>query len=125
MQPHLHPQSYRYIKLPGSPDRIDIEALAPLAVFHETEGYSAVVETQRARDAGLEGEGPFALITLQVHSSLSAIGLTAAVTSALARNGISANVIAAYHHDHVLLPAAEGAKAVAVLNALSALRAES
>ena len=48
--------------------------------------------------------GPFALITLNVHSDLMAVGFLAKVTEALAKEGISANAFSAYHHDHLLVP---------------------
>lgn len=43
-------------------------------------------------------------IALQVHSALAAVGLTAAVSAALAEANISCNVVAGYHHDHLLVP---------------------
>ncbi len=57
-------------------------------------------------------------ITLTVHSSLEAVGLTAAVATALTEAGISANVVAAFFHDHIFVPAADADQAVAVLLAL-------
>lgn len=120
MRPRLHHLAYSYVTMTAAPDATTLTKLAPLALFREVEGYSGVVETAVAERSGLPFAGPFALITLQVLSSLSAVGLTAAVATALANAGISANVIAAYHHDHVLVPTAEGERAIAVLEALSA-----
>ena len=59
-------------------------------------------------------------ITLKVHSSLEAIGLTAAMSRALMEAGISANVVAAYYHDHIFVPAADAERAVEALRQLSA-----
>ena len=58
-------------------------------------------------------------IILEVHSSLEAVGLTASVASALAEAGISANVVAAYYHDHIFVPKASADRALAVLQALT------
>ncbi|WP_255313374.1 ACT domain-containing protein [Oligella ureolytica] len=58
-------------------------------------------------------------MTLSVYSSLEAVGLTAAVASALAKEGISANVIAAYHHDHVFVPLDKANQAMQILTRLS------
>ena len=70
------------------------------------------------RAEGIDVQGPFARITLRIHSSLAAVGLTAAVSAALAQAGISANMVAGYHHDHILLAAADAVRALAVLEAL-------
>jgi hypothetical protein len=64
------------------------------------------------------GKG-WARITLGVHSSLAAVGLTARVATALAERGISANVIAAFHHDHVFVAWAQRDDALAILLRLS------
>ena len=66
-----------------------------------------------------QGSG-WARITLAVHSSLEAVGLTAAVAGALAEQGISANMVAAFHHDHLFVPWSRRAEAMVVLRALSA-----
>jgi len=78
-----------------------------------------VLERSAADDAGLDYGPIMRCITLQVHSSLEAVGLTAAVSSALAQAGISANVIAAYHHDHVFVSANRADDAMRVLNSLA------
>jgi hypothetical protein len=57
----------------------------------------------------------FQRITLSVHTSLEAVGLTAAVSSALAREGISANVVAAYYHDHIFVPVAKANQALSCI----------
>jgi len=96
----------------------DCEHLCPLATFHEDEGLSLVISRNKAEQACIPFERTFRLITLKVHSSLEAVGLTAAVSSALAMQGISTNVIAAYYHDHILVPAHQALDALAALNKL-------
>jgi len=61
-----------------------------------------------------------ARITLEVHSSLEAVGLTAAVSQALASEAISANIMAGYFHDHIFVPESAGERAMACLTLLSA-----
>jgi uncharacterized protein len=90
-----------------------------LGLYHEEEGVSVILERCVAARAGLRSYGTFRRITLQVHSSLEAVGLTAAVASGLAAEGISANVVAAYHHDHVFVPADDAGRAIGVLRRLS------
>lgn len=82
----------------------DLAELQPVASYQEEEGLTLVLDKQVADDAGLAYDSVFNCITLTVHSSLEAVGLTAAVSGKLAANGISANIIAAYHHDHVFVP---------------------
>lgn len=77
-----------------------------------------IVPQHEADAADLSYEGVYRAITLTVHSSLSAVGLTAAVASTLADHGISANVVAAYYHDHVFVPADGAEAAVSALKAL-------
>jgi uncharacterized protein len=89
------------------------------ALVREQEGVSVVLERGRADELGLAYDFVAAWITLSVHSALEAVGLTAAVAAALTEAGISCNVIAGYHHDHLLVPADRADEAVAVLRGLS------
>ena len=55
-------------------------------------------------------------ITLTVHSSLEAVGLTAAFSKALSQEGISCNVVAAFYHDHIFVGKNDADKAMEILN---------
>ena len=48
-----------------------------------------------------------------------ALGLTAAFATALTKAGISANVVAAFHHDHIFVPERDAERALETLRALS------
>jgi uncharacterized protein len=96
----------------------DFAELQPLASYQEEEGLTLVLAKQSADVPGLAYDAVFQCITLMVHSSLEAVGLTAAVSGKLAANGISANVIAAYHHDHVFVPKNKAQLALQLLTEL-------
>ncbi|MFH1285763.1 MAG: ACT domain-containing protein [Candidatus Micrarchaeota archaeon] len=87
--------------------------------FKEKEGVTLVLEKKTADANALEYSGVWALITLSVYSDLNAVGLLAKVTGALARAGIPANLVSAYHHDHVFVPRAKAKKALKALEVLS------
>lgn len=91
----------------------------PIASFTEAEGLTLVLLKDAAEQSGLNWQEEYRCITLGVHSSLQAVGLTAAVAGALAENGVSANVIAAYFHDHVFIPSELASKALGILLALN------
>lgn len=101
MAPKLSPTEYVFCCVRG--DYGDYQELKPLASFAESEGLTLVVSKADALAHELTFESVFSLITLTVHSSLDAVGLTAAVAQKLADYGISANVIAAYYHDHIFV----------------------
>ncbi|BDR13744.1 ACT domain-containing protein [Vibrio sp. STUT-A11] len=98
----------------------DYLALNPICTFMEAEGLTLVLEKSSALEAGLSFEGSFKQITLTVHSSLEAVGLTAAVATKLASKGISANVIAAFYHDHIFVQSSKADAAIEALCELSA-----
>ncbi len=85
----------------------------------EKEGITLVLSKQDAVKHGLAYGLVFAWITLTVHSSLEAVGLTAAFSSALAKEKISCNVIAGYFHDHIFVNSKDKERALRVLRKLS------
>ncbi len=93
----------------------DLAALTPRlrALFFEAEGPSVVLPAEPG------APGAMAQITLTVHSALEGVGLTAAVSGALARAGIACNVIAATHHDHLFVPESRADEALEILRALA------
>jgi len=96
--------------------------LCPVATCQEREGLTFVVPLSDALvEGGLDPKAhpPLKRITLGVHSSLEAIGLTAAVSSLLAKHDISANMVAGYHHDHIFVPANDAERAVELLTQLA------
>ena len=91
----------------------------PVATVHEDEGLTLVLPRAEADRLGLSYEYIAARITLRVHSALDAVGLTAAVATCLAEAGISCNVVAGYHHDHLFVPHERAAAALAALARLA------
>ena len=98
----------------------DYARLKPLATFIESEGLTLIVTVDAAKMAHLNYDSTFKQITLTVHSSLDAVGLTAAVATKLTSYGISANLVAALYHDHIFVPTAKVQKALSALNEFSA-----
>jgi uncharacterized protein len=102
--PRLHPDRYAF-------EATDDSSLGDaFALIREEEGLTAI----RAHP-----EGEWARISLEVHSSLDAVGLTAALSKALAEAGISANIVAALRHDHLFVPWDRREDAMGCLKALS------
>jgi hypothetical protein len=92
--------------------------LAPVATLVEPEGLSIVVTQDDADANGLTYQYVAAWITLRIHSALDAVGLTAAISTRLAENGISCNVVAGYYHDHLFVAIDDGHRAVELLRGL-------
>lgn len=114
LAPRAMPGEYVFCTVPLS-RYADYAALSPLATFREEEGMTLVLGLDSAEEAGLDYTLTFRCITLGVNSSLNAVGLTAAVSSRLAALGISANVVAAFHHDHIFVPSMRAEEALAAL----------
>ena len=124
LQPRLDPAEYLYCTVSTRPE-IPWAEQGVIAVIREDEGSTLVIERDAARRLGLDGIGGFRRISLGVHSSLHAVGLTALAASTLSERGISANVIAGYYHDHFLVPAASVHEAMEGLQSLAAKDARS
>ena len=99
---------------------VEVPAGLPVeAMVREPEGLTVVVRRDAADIHGIRYDYVAAWITLTVHSSLEAVGLTAAFATALGREGISCNVLAGHHHDHILVATADAERAMDVLRALA------
>jgi hypothetical protein len=114
LAPRTMPGEYVFCTVPLSRSA-DYAALSPLATFREEEGMTLVLGLDSAEEAGLDYTLTFRCITLGVNSSLDSVGLTAAVSSRLAALGISANVVAAFYHDHIFVPSMRAEEALAAL----------
>jgi len=120
MEPALDPAVYVWASIP---DATHPAAADAVATVHEDEGLTLVLEQSQADQHGVAYEFPSARITLQVHSALEAVGLTAAFARALGDAGISANVVAGFHHDHIFVPHDRAADAMTALRELAARHA--
>ncbi|MBQ0855362.1 ACT domain-containing protein [Streptomyces sp. NPDC057620] len=116
MEPALHPGRYVFTTVPG---RTAPPGLSPVVTVVEDEGLTLVVEQEGADAARLAYDYVAGWITLRIHSALDAVGLTAAVARALAEEGLSCNVVAGFHHDHLFVPHERAAEAVALLEQLA------
>ena len=118
LSPRLMPGKYAYACLSSEQAAQGAHTDGALATFRETEGTTLIVEQSIAEHAGWLVTFPCAWIQLDVQSALNAVGLTAAVSQALTQEGISCNVVAAYHHDHLFVPEDQAQRALQVLQAL-------
>lgn len=118
MNPVLNGDEYVFCTFPN----LSAEAflrLNPISTFQEKEGVSLIVTREVADRNGISYDSVFKRITISLHTSLDAVGLTALLSTALAEKGISANVVAAFYHDHIFVPSD---KAEVALDALKALK---
>jgi len=99
-------------------DHLDLK---PIASFSESKGLTLIIPKFEADERGLTYNGVFKGITLSVHSSLEAVGLTAAFSKKLTEHGVSANVVAGYYHDHIFVKTEQAEKAIVALNEFSQL----
>lgn len=104
MDPVLDAREWRFAVVEGDPPE------DAFAIIREDEGLTAIV----AQDGG-----GFARITLMIQSALEGVGLTAAVSGALAGAGIACNIVAGFHHDHLFVPWERRDEALEVLQRLS------
>ena len=101
-------------------DKVDFDHL--LFHFKENEGITIVVGKKYADENHLDYHNVFSWISLEVHSSLNAVGLTATFSNALYEEGISCNVVAAFYHDHIFVARKDAENALETLQKLSAGR---
>lgn len=117
MEPDLHAEEYGFGQLkPGAAMPAGLE---PFAVISEQDGLTVIAPAAALARHAIVHEAGWARISLHVHSSLSAVGLTARVAAALAARGISANVVAGFLHDHFFVQWARRHEAMDILTGLA------
>lgn len=112
MSPRLNQGEYVFCTVVLDFDAAGTEIIGS---FIEEEGKTLVINKEQADRLNLPYDSVMSWITLKVHSSLNAVGLTAKVSAALAEKGISCNVIAAYYHDHIFVGKEDAEKAIKTL----------
>ena len=117
LSPSLDPKEMVFCCLGGFPDLTELPT-PPFAFIKEEEGWTVILDKDMADTLGWLYEGVFCRITLEVHSSLEAVGLTAVVATELTKQNISANVVAAAFHDHVFVPADRSGEALDCLKSI-------
>lgn len=124
MSPELQPEVFVFATLPpGAPCPGGID---PVLTFRERQGTTLVLTEKEARAAGPTGltglatAFPCRMITLNIHSSLDAVGFLAVITARLARAGMGVNPVSAFYHDHLFVPADRADEALALLRGLAA-----
>ncbi|MQY34457.1 hypothetical protein SRB17_24260 [Streptomyces sp. RB17] len=115
MRPELNPGRYVFTMAEGGVP----SGVTPVVTVAEQEGLTLVVHQAEADAAGMAYDYVAGWITLRVHSALAAVGLTAAVSRALADAELSCNVVAGFHHDHLFVPYDRAEEAMDVLRHLA------
>jgi uncharacterized protein len=117
MRPSLHESPFGFYSVPVE----ESVHLLPTAwgVFREAEGVTLILPLHCAKSHHRESDSEWALITLNVHSALTAVGFLAAISAALASANISLNAVSAYYHDHLFVPWASRQQALAILAGFS------
>jgi hypothetical protein len=117
MQPVLAVGPYVFVTLKAAADLPS--GISPLLVFREGEGFTLILRKEEADAAAISSSFPSSMITLNIHSSLDAIGFLAAVLPRLAAVGIPVNVVSAFYHDHLFVPCDRAGEALEVLQAMT------
>lgn len=113
----LDPELYVFATLPGGAAPT---GLAPRMAFREAEGLTLILTRAEAEAHGLAHEFPCRMITLDVHSSLAAVGFIARIATELARAGMGVNPVSGFHHDHLFIPDGREHEALAILAGIAA-----
>ncbi len=116
MQPTLNPGDYVFCTVN---ENMPLKATDAVMVFQEQEGNTLILKKEIADQHNIEYSFTASWITLKIHSSLEAVGLTAAFSKVLADHDISCNVVAGYYHDHIFVSKKDAEKAMNLLTDLA------
>lgn len=116
MAPVVQPGTFVYCIFS---DAVLPAGLHPVCTMREVEGLTAILPREQAQRMGIPYQFESALITLSVHSSLTAVGFLARICSALAAASIPCNVVSGFYHDHLFVPSDKLPETLAALGQLS------
>ena len=111
MSAELVDGTYAFVTLKTGPIP---SGLTPRMVFQEAEGTTLILLQTEAEAAGLTYEFPCRMITLNVHSSLEAVGFIARIATELAKAGMGVNPVSGFYHDHLFVPEGRETEAMAI-----------
>ena len=112
----LEPDTYVFVAI----SEADLpDGIRPRMIFHEDEGVTLILLKSEADVLGLTYTFPCRMITLNIHSSLDAVGFIARVSSELSRQRIAVNPVSAFYHDHLFVPVGREDDAMKVLKQIS------
>ncbi|WP_299670874.1 ACT domain-containing protein [uncultured Roseobacter sp.] len=97
----------------------DLSGVAPRMAFKEAEGMTYILLKSEADALGLTYEFPCRMITLNIHSSLEAVGFMARIATELAKHNMGVNPVSAFFHDHLFVPDGRADEAMKILDELS------
>jgi hypothetical protein len=115
MKPVLNSGEYVFCTLSNT-EKIDLNKV--LGSFKEKEGTNLIITKEYADLMGFSYTSIMSWISLEVHSSLEAVGLTAAFSKILADANISCNVVAGYYHDHIFVLKQDAQRAIDLLKSI-------
>ena len=109
----LHPTTYVFATIS------DPAKLPPLSevqlFFREAEGVTVITSREYAEGHRLEYFFPCRMITLNVTSSLEAVGFMAVLATRLATRNMGVNPVSGFYHDHLFVPLGREEEALQVL----------
>jgi hypothetical protein len=117
MSPRLCPGLFAFVSIPTG--RAIPSGITPAMTFQEAEGTTLIAPRAQIAAAGLSVTFTARMITLEVDSSLEAVGFLAAITARLAAAGIAVNAVSAFHHDHLFVAEARADETMAILRAMA------
>merc|ERR1711971_57098 len=119
MNPCLMPEVYVFITLQHNDTVPSNLYQSSVSTFNEKEGKTFVLERSLVETLGYQFDYPCRMISLEVHSSLSAVGFLAIILRHLADHGISCNVASGYYHDHLFVQEGEEEQVLSLLQQLA------
>ena len=116
MQPQMHEPVYVFATVP---EGFNWQPANPVMIFQESEGLTLILNQEVSDSQGIDYEFPCRKITLNIHSSLDAVGFLARITARLAELGMGVNPVSGFYHDHLFVPVDRADEALQALMAMT------